>query len=367
MPESRHEREPRWRAGPVESLRSTTGGSSGCGSRRSSCPRAGVRRSSWFTIRARRRSCRSTPTTTSCWSASTVTRPAASGCSRCRPASSTRARRPSVARRASARRRPASARRELVPLGWIWTTPGFTDERIWLFLARGLRPGRQDLQDDEALSVERMAARDAGGARARRRDRRRQVGRRAAARGALLGDARRAGSPPDPRPARRRRADRTTAGCPPATGPRRQHERRRPLPAHLEGEGRRGRRPRARRARLRRRPGRASSSSPCRPCCPSRRGSRGSPRGECRPRAIRRRADARSRRARGRCRRGRRERLRAARGGEEIDSRPRPTVRKFLSMPPAYPTARGQAGSSAAPAVPKSSSSSGRSLSRANR
>jgi len=45
---------------------------------------------------------------------------------------------------------------ELAPLGWIWTTPGFTDERIWLFLARGLAAGRQDLQDDEALSVERI-------------------------------------------------------------------------------------------------------------------------------------------------------------------------------------------------------------------
>lgn len=45
---------------------------------------------------------------------------------------------------------------ELVPLGWIWTTPGFTDERIWLFLARGLVAGRQDLQDDEALSLERL-------------------------------------------------------------------------------------------------------------------------------------------------------------------------------------------------------------------
>ena len=41
-------------------------------------------------------------------------------------------------------------------LGWIWTTPGFTDERIWLFLATGLVPGRQDLQEDEALSVERL-------------------------------------------------------------------------------------------------------------------------------------------------------------------------------------------------------------------
>jgi ADP-ribose pyrophosphatase len=43
---------------------------------------------------------------------------------------------------------------ELVPLGWIWTTPGFTDERIWLYLARGLTAGRQDLQDDEALRLE---------------------------------------------------------------------------------------------------------------------------------------------------------------------------------------------------------------------
>ncbi len=44
--------------------------------------------------------------------------------------------------------------RELVPLGWIWTTPGFTDEKIWLYLARGLAPAAQNLDEDETLTVE---------------------------------------------------------------------------------------------------------------------------------------------------------------------------------------------------------------------
>jgi ADP-ribose pyrophosphatase len=45
---------------------------------------------------------------------------------------------------------------ELIELGWIWTTPGFTDERIWLFLARRLSPVAQDLQEDELLEVEHV-------------------------------------------------------------------------------------------------------------------------------------------------------------------------------------------------------------------
>jgi len=44
----------------------------------------------------------------------------------------------------------------LEPLGWIWTTPGFTDEKIWLYLATGLQPTRQALQEDEVLSVQTM-------------------------------------------------------------------------------------------------------------------------------------------------------------------------------------------------------------------
>jgi ADP-ribose pyrophosphatase len=49
----------------------------------------------------------------------------------------------------------------LEPLGGIWTTPGFTDEWIHLFLARDLVPGRQNLQEDEALAVERLPLADA--------------------------------------------------------------------------------------------------------------------------------------------------------------------------------------------------------------
>jgi ADP-ribose pyrophosphatase len=51
--------------------------------------------------------------------------------------------------------------RELKPMGWIWTTPGFTDEKIWLFLARGLEPAEQALEHDEVLTVERMPLDDA--------------------------------------------------------------------------------------------------------------------------------------------------------------------------------------------------------------
>jgi len=44
----------------------------------------------------------------------------------------------------------------LVSLGWIWTTPGFTDEKIWLYLALDLTITRPNLQADEALTVEKL-------------------------------------------------------------------------------------------------------------------------------------------------------------------------------------------------------------------
>lgn len=38
-------------------------------------------------------------------------------------------------------------------LTWIWTTPGFTDEVIHLFMATGLTPGATSHEDDEVLDV----------------------------------------------------------------------------------------------------------------------------------------------------------------------------------------------------------------------
>lgn len=50
---------------------------------------------------------------------------------------------------------------ELLALGSIWSSPGFTDERLHLFLARDLKPGRQRLEDDEVLTIEPLALAEA--------------------------------------------------------------------------------------------------------------------------------------------------------------------------------------------------------------
>jgi ADP-ribose pyrophosphatase len=41
----------------------------------------------------------------------------------------------------------------LEALGWIWTTPGFTDEKIYLFAAFDLVPTPQLLDDDEVIEL----------------------------------------------------------------------------------------------------------------------------------------------------------------------------------------------------------------------
>jgi ADP-ribose pyrophosphatase len=43
--------------------------------------------------------------------------------------------------------------RDLVPLTRIWTTPGFTDEKIDLFMATGLTPGDAHREANEVLDV----------------------------------------------------------------------------------------------------------------------------------------------------------------------------------------------------------------------
>ena len=45
----------------------------------------------------------------------------------------------------------------LEKLGWIWTTPGFTDERIHLFAAFDLTPVPPQLDADEIIEVVRMS------------------------------------------------------------------------------------------------------------------------------------------------------------------------------------------------------------------
>lgn len=49
----------------------------------------------------------------------------------------------------------------LESLGWIWTTPGFTNEKIWLFLARDLERSAAAPEADELLEVVRMPFGDA--------------------------------------------------------------------------------------------------------------------------------------------------------------------------------------------------------------
>jgi ADP-ribose pyrophosphatase len=45
----------------------------------------------------------------------------------------------------------------LVPKGFIYTTPGFTDEKIWLFEARGLTPSQEFQKDaDEVIEVKHV-------------------------------------------------------------------------------------------------------------------------------------------------------------------------------------------------------------------
>jgi ADP-ribose pyrophosphatase len=49
----------------------------------------------------------------------------------------------------------------LISLGWIWSTPGFLDEKIWLYLATDLQETKQAMDHDEVLEIERMPLQEA--------------------------------------------------------------------------------------------------------------------------------------------------------------------------------------------------------------
>jgi ADP-ribose pyrophosphatase len=54
--------------------------------------------------------------------------------------------------------------RTIVPKGFIYTTPGFTDEKIFLFEARGLSPSQEYGKDeDEVIEVLDVAIKDLAG------------------------------------------------------------------------------------------------------------------------------------------------------------------------------------------------------------
>ena len=44
---------------------------------------------------------------------------------------------------------------ELIPLGFVYTSPGFCNERIYLYFARKLKASKQHLDDDEFVNLER--------------------------------------------------------------------------------------------------------------------------------------------------------------------------------------------------------------------
>lgn len=47
------------------------------------------------------------------------------------------------------------------PKGWIYSSPGYTDERIWLYTARGLSPcSDYEKDDDEVIEVIRVPIKD---------------------------------------------------------------------------------------------------------------------------------------------------------------------------------------------------------------
>ena len=47
---------------------------------------------------------------------------------------------------------------EIIPMGFIFSSPGVLDEKLYLFFAKGLSKSEQDLDDDEFINVEWIPA-----------------------------------------------------------------------------------------------------------------------------------------------------------------------------------------------------------------
>jgi len=60
---------------------------------------------------------------------------------------------PEVCARRELREEAGQRAGRIEALGWIWTTPGFTDEKIYLFAAFDLAPVPQHLDDDEVIEL----------------------------------------------------------------------------------------------------------------------------------------------------------------------------------------------------------------------
>lgn len=51
---------------------------------------------------------------------------------------------------------------KITPLGSYYTSPGLSDELMWAFVATGLEPAGQDLEDDERITVEVVTGSELG-------------------------------------------------------------------------------------------------------------------------------------------------------------------------------------------------------------
>lgn len=50
--------------------------------------------------------------------------------------------------------------KDILPLGMVFTSPGFCNEKIYLYLARNLQPSKQHLDDDEFVDLEYYTPRE---------------------------------------------------------------------------------------------------------------------------------------------------------------------------------------------------------------